>query len=83
MASDEADLTLYTFGLSHYCEKARWSLDLCGVPYQEVRWAPGPHLLTARRIAATYSSSSSSLFRFVVDTLQLRSGNLHAEGKLE
>lgn len=44
--------TLYTFGPSHYCEKARWALDLCGVPYREVRWAPGPHLLAVRRIAA-------------------------------
>lgn len=44
--------TLYTFGPSHYCEKARWALDLCGVPYRELRLAPGLHLLTVRRIAA-------------------------------
>lgn len=50
MAS-EADLTLYTFGPSHYCEKARWSLDLSGVAYREVRWAPGPHVIAARRLA--------------------------------
>lgn len=43
--------TLFTFGPSHYCEKARWALDLAAVPYREVRWAPGPHLLSARRIA--------------------------------
>jgi glutathione S-transferase len=43
---------LYTFGPSHYCEKARWALDLCGVPYREERWAPGLHLLTVRRIDA-------------------------------
>ena len=43
--------TLYTFGPSHYCEKARWALDLCGLDYREVRWAPGPHLLSARRLA--------------------------------
>lgn len=50
MAS-EADLTLYTFGPSHYCEKARWALDLSCVAYREVRWAPGPHVIAARRIA--------------------------------
>lgn len=43
--------TLFTFGPSHYCEKARWALDLCGLRYNEVRWAPGPHLLSVRRLA--------------------------------
>ena len=43
--------TLFTFGPSHYCEKARWALDLCGLEYKEVRWAPGPHLLSVRRLA--------------------------------
>lgn len=43
--------TLYTFGPSHYCEKARWALDLCGLTYNEVRWAPGPHLLAAKLVA--------------------------------
>ena len=43
--------TLYTFGPSHYCEKARWALDLCGLAYEEVRWAPGPHLLSVRAMA--------------------------------
>ncbi len=42
---------LYTFGPSHFCEKARWALDLCGYEYHEERWAPGPHLLAARRLA--------------------------------
>lgn len=55
MAAGETKATLYSFGLSHYCEKARWSLDLCGVPYREVRWAPGPHVFAARRIAARSS----------------------------
>lgn len=44
--------TLYTFAISHYCEKARWSLDLCGLDYREVHWVPGPHVVAARRIAA-------------------------------
>lgn len=44
--------TLYTFAVSHYCEKARWALDLARVDYREVRWAPGPHALAARRLGA-------------------------------
>ena len=47
----DSSLTLYSFGPSHFCEKARWALDLCGLPYREVRLAPGPHLLIARRLA--------------------------------
>lgn len=43
--------TLYTFGPSHFCEKARWALDLCALDYEEVRWAPGPHLLAVRGMA--------------------------------
>lgn len=43
--------TLFTFGPSHFCERARWALDLAAVRYREVRWAPGPHLLSARRLA--------------------------------
>ena len=44
--------TLYTFGPSHFCEKARWALDLGGVAYREVRWAPGAHAFAARRLGA-------------------------------
>lgn len=42
---------LYTFAPSHYCEKARWGLDAASIPYREVCWAPGPHVLLARRVA--------------------------------
>jgi len=45
------ELTLYTFANSHYCEKARWALDRAGLSYREVAWAPGPHILFARRLA--------------------------------
>lgn len=44
--------TLYTFAPSHFCEKARWALDVAGIGYREICWAPGPHLLPARRLAA-------------------------------
>ncbi len=47
--------TLYTFRVSHFCEKARWALDLGGVDYREERWAPGPHALAARRLGTDSS----------------------------
>ncbi len=46
---DEA--ILYTFAPSHYCEKARWALDLAALAYREEAWAPGLHTLLARRLA--------------------------------
>ena len=59
--------TLYTFAVSHYCEKARWALDLGGVDYREVRWAPGPHVLAARRFGA---GSSVPILRCVDGVVQ-------------
>jgi glutathione S-transferase len=42
--------TLVTISFSHYCEKARWALDLAGVPYREEAYVPGTHYLgTLRR----------------------------------
>jgi glutathione S-transferase len=34
---------LYTFTLSHFCEKARWALDRAGLAYREVILMPGFH----------------------------------------
>jgi glutathione S-transferase len=31
----DAPCTLITIPISHYCEKARWALERCGVPYTE------------------------------------------------
>lgn len=44
------ELTLYTFAMSHFCEKIRWTLDLCGLPYQEVPMTPVFHLFPAWRM---------------------------------
>jgi glutathione S-transferase len=44
-------LTLYTFNISHFAEKARWTLDYEGIPYEEKVLLPGPHQLVTRRIA--------------------------------
>ena len=43
---------LITFGISHYCEKARWALDWHGIVYEEINWPPGVHLLLAKRCGA-------------------------------
>jgi len=39
---------LITFAASHFCEKARWALDWYGIPYDEVGWPPGVHLILAK-----------------------------------
>ena len=44
-------LKLYTFNISHFSEKARWTLDYEGLPYEERALLPGPHQLVTRRIA--------------------------------
>ena len=41
---------LIAFGISHYCEKARWALDWHGIPFNEVGWPPGLHVMLARRL---------------------------------
>jgi glutathione S-transferase len=44
---------LLTIPVSHYCEKARWALDLAGVPYREDGWPPAIHRLPLLRYRAT------------------------------
>jgi glutathione S-transferase len=41
-------LRLYTFAISHFSEKIRWSLDHSGIPYEEIVWTPSFHLVRAR-----------------------------------
>lgn len=43
---------LYTLTISHFCERARWALDVSRFPYDEVRWAPGSHAVAARKLGA-------------------------------
>lgn len=47
---NESTMRLYTFQISHFSEKARFALDFSGIPYEEKRLLPGPHLLTTRRL---------------------------------
>ena len=42
-------LKLVTIPISHFCEKARWALDLAEIPYEESGHLPGMHLLQTRR----------------------------------
>ncbi len=47
---------LYVFAASHFCEKAMWGLDAAGVAYERRCWAPGLHVLLARRLGASRST---------------------------
>ena len=44
-------MKLLEFPHSHYCEKARWTLDYKGVAFQSVVIMPGLHTITVRRFA--------------------------------
>lgn len=44
--------TLVTIPFSHYCEKARWALERCGVAYREDGHLPVFHRLATRRAGA-------------------------------
>lgn len=37
-------MRLYSFSISHFSEKARWTLDAAGVPYEEIPLVPGLHM---------------------------------------
>jgi glutathione S-transferase len=45
-----AEIELYQFAGSHFNEKARWGLDLKGVPHERISLLPGPHMLRMRRL---------------------------------
>src|SRR5207248_9019436 len=48
-SGDPGALRLITIPISHYCEKARWALERCGLPYREQRHVQGIHRIAARR----------------------------------
>jgi glutathione S-transferase len=47
--------TLITIPFSHYCEKARWALDRCGIAYREDGHLPLFHYVAVRRAGAKRS----------------------------
>ncbi|PWQ93695.1 glutathione S-transferase family protein [Leucothrix arctica] len=44
-------LKLHQFPISHYCEKARWALEIKELQYRKVNLLPGPHIKKAKKIA--------------------------------
>jgi glutathione S-transferase len=40
---------LLTIPISHFCEKARWSLERAGLDYTEERHVQGVHRIVSRR----------------------------------
>lgn len=45
-----ATMTLYTFAMSHYSEKIRWTLDAIGADYREIFLSPVFHIVPALRM---------------------------------
>lgn len=43
-------MQLYTFPISHFSEKARWGLELSGLPVTVHPLVPGPHVATCKRL---------------------------------
>src|SRR4249920_240129 len=73
-------LKLYAFNISHFAEKARWTLDYEGIAYEESVLLPGPHQLVTRRIArrthvpvlahdGQYVQGSSAIIEYGADRL--------------
>ncbi|WP_371424546.1 hypothetical protein [Tardiphaga sp.] len=49
IANEDRRPLLLTLAPSHYCERARWALDLQAIVYDEKRLAPGAHVLRVKR----------------------------------
>jgi glutathione S-transferase len=52
----QSERRFVTFGISHYCEKARWALDWHGIAYEEINWPPGVHIILAKSCGAKQTS---------------------------
>jgi glutathione S-transferase len=48
-------MRLITIPLSHYCERARWALDHCGLPYEEEQHLQMFHLRPVRRAGGRHT----------------------------
>ena len=55
-ANEDRRPLLLTLAPSHYCERARWALDLRAIGYDEERLAPGAHVLRVKRLGASATS---------------------------
>jgi len=52
---------LYVFSISHYCEKAKWALDLCGIDYELKVLIPSTYAKTT--LALTNSRASVPILK--------------------
>ena len=44
-------MRLVTIPISHYCEKARWTLDHCAIDYLVETHLPGPHAGAIKKLS--------------------------------
>jgi hypothetical protein len=51
---------LHCISISHYCMRAKWALQLAGLPFKSVHYLPLAHMLGIKRLQARSSSSSST-----------------------
>jgi glutathione S-transferase len=47
---------LYVFNISHYCEKARWALEACGIDFELRHTMVGAHRALAKKLGARRGS---------------------------
>ncbi len=66
-AMGPSTLRLITIPFSHYCEKARWGLDLRGVEYSEEGHVPVLHVLAVRRAGGTRTAPIAVIDGEVID----------------
>ncbi len=57
-----AEPHLVTIGYSHYCEVARWALEVGGIEFREAMYAPGYHLRIVGRLRSDRSRRSQSSY---------------------
>ena len=65
---NDAPPTLYTFAVSHYSEKIRWTLDHAGIAYREQRLVPFFHI--PRVLALTRRASSVPVIQTADEVIQ-------------
>lgn len=89
---DQPRPRLLTIAPSHYCERARWALDLHSLAYDEERLVPGAHVLRVKRLGAPATSlpllvlGDGSLCQGsdrILDWTGLGGGDPLIEGRLE
>lgn len=68
-------MRLITIRFSHFCEKARWGLDVCGVPYVEDGHLPAFHIKPLKRARARGKKDAASS-RYSVPTLVFEDGRV-------